>query len=87
MNKFTSILKSHWPAIVAFGVAFWAQFGTGIMDWVKIHPRYSAWASLLTFIVGFYLKSPFSPVRVAWTPEEREAKLSVKVGDVPATKP
>jgi hypothetical protein len=60
VTKLTAILKAHWPAVVAFGVAAYAQFGTAIAGWVHAHPKYAVLSQLLTFCVGYYMKSPLT---------------------------
>ncbi len=61
MNKALSALKSHWPAILAFGIAAYAQFGPTIALWIAAHPKYASWTSVVTFVIGYYVKSPFTP--------------------------
>jgi len=61
MGKALSVLKSHWPAILAFGVAAYAQFGPAIAAWISAHPKYASWTSVITFVVGYYVRSPLTP--------------------------
>ena len=68
MNKFLAGLKTHSPAIIAFGLAFYAQFATTIAAWITSHPKYASWGTVLTFVIGYYMKSPLSapaPAQIA----------------------
>lgn len=58
MDKVWSFLKGHWPAIVAFGAAFYAQFGSAITAYVAAHPKLSVWYAVVSFVIGYYVKSP-----------------------------
>lgn len=60
MSKVTEILKVHWPAILAFGIAFWVQFGTTITTWIAAHPKYAGWSNVIAFVVAYYLRSPIA---------------------------
>lgn len=59
MSKALSLMKAHWPAIVAFLMAFWEKFGTQIDAYVKVHPHLSVYFALAAFTVTYYLRSPF----------------------------
>jgi hypothetical protein len=61
MNGFLTFLKSHWPAILAFGIAAWAQFGTQVTAFVSTHPHLSGWFAFASFAVAYYVKSPLTP--------------------------
>ena len=60
LDKAGAFLKAHWPAIAAFGLAFWAQFGSQITAFVELHPKLSFWYAAASFTVAYYLKSPFT---------------------------
>jgi len=61
MSKVWEFLKSHWPAIAAFFMAFWAHFGSTITAYVMAHPKLSQIYAFAAFIVGYYMKSPWQP--------------------------
>ena len=61
MKKALSFLLSHWPAILAFGIAAWAQFGTQVTAFVAAHPHLSGWFAFASFAVAYYVKSPLAP--------------------------
>ncbi len=67
MNKAIAVLKAHSPAILAFGLAFYAQFATTIAAWITAHPKYASWGTVLTFVIGYYMKSPLSAPAPAQT--------------------
>lgn len=56
--KVWGLIKLHWPAIVAFGLAFWAKFGSQVQAYVTAHPNLSIAYALVSFVVAYYLKSP-----------------------------
>jgi hypothetical protein len=58
LNQVGAFLKSHWPAIVAFFTAFYAQFGSVINAYVAAHPKLTVWAAMAAFTVAYYVKSP-----------------------------
>jgi hypothetical protein len=61
MKSLLSLLKSHWPPVLALLVAFWAEFGTLITTWVVAHPKYATLAHVVTFVIAYYMKSPLTP--------------------------
>lgn len=69
-----SLAKRHWPTIVAFLIAFWAQFGGQITAYISAHPKYSAVFAAVSWTVTYYLRSPLP--RKEWTDEERAEKLN-----------
>lgn len=59
MDKVIVFVKSHWPVILAFGVAAWSQFGTQVTTWVGAHPHLSGWFAFVSFTVAYWAKSPW----------------------------
>jgi len=60
ISTVVAFLKSHWPAILAFGIAAWAQFGTQVTTFVAAHPHLSGWFAFVSFVIAYYVKSPLS---------------------------
>jgi FtsH-binding integral membrane protein len=58
LQKVWAFIKLHWPAILAFALAFWAKFGSQIQAYITAHPNLSIAYALVSFVVAYYLKSP-----------------------------